>query len=250
MFTKLANIFKPSLSPETVFHHVDLHSHLLPAIDDGVKSFDESIAIIKQLKELGFKKLITTPHIMHHRFPNTQEKILKVYDQLQIEIQKASIDIEIDVAAEYYYDEYFLELIDKKTLMSFGKENYILFELSYTVKPFMLEQAVAKLLAAGYRPILAHPERYTYYKTLDDYMRVKDMGLLFQINAISLGGFYGKNVKKSVEMLVNAGLVDFIGSDIHSQKYVDAFSAVLKSSIYRRVFDINKIKNNTLKSIL
>jgi len=245
MFTKLANIFKPSSSSQNTIHTTDLHSHLIPGIDDGVKDFDESIEIIRELQELGFKKIITTPHIMHHRFPNTQEKILEVYSQLQYELKRKNIQMKVDVAAEYYYDEYFVALIDKRELMTFG-DNHILFELSYTLKPFMMEQTVVKLLAAGYRPILAHPERYTYYKTLQDYERVKDMGLLFQINAISLDGFYGKNVKKSAELLVEAGLVDFIGSDIHSMKYLDAFAKVLQSKLYKKCFEQNIIQNSSL----
>ncbi len=244
MFTKLANIFRPS-SSQNILHTTDLHSHLIPGIDDGVKDFDESIGIIKQLQELGFTKIVTTPHIMHHRFANTKQNILKIYEELKEEMQKHDLKIDVDVAAEYYYDEHFLELIDKKELMTFG-DNYILFELSYTLKPFMLEQAVAKLLSAGYRPILAHPERYKYYKTIEDFERVKDMGLLFQINAISLGGFYGKGVKKSAELLVEANMVDFIGSDIHSQKYLEAFSKVLQSSAYRRCFELNSIYNDDL----
>jgi len=246
MFKKLANVFKPSSSSKKIFHFVDLHSHLLPGIDDGVKDFDESIEILKNLQELGFTKIITTPHIMHHRFRNTQENILKVYWQLQSKMREHNLRMEVDVAAEYYYDEHFLELIEKRELMTFTEENYILFELSYTIKPIALEQAVSKLLSAGYRPILAHPERYTYYRSLEDYMRVKDMGLLFQLNLISLDGFYGKSVKKHAEQLVNAGLIDFIGSDIHSQKYVDSFSRVLQSSVYRECLKVNKIRNNKL----
>jgi len=244
MIKKLTKLFTKT-SNNQLLHTVDLHSHLIPGIDDGVGSFDESIELIKQLQDLGFKKIITTPHIMHHRFANTKQNILKVYEELREKMKKHDLKIDVDVAAEYYYDEYFLELIDKKELMTFG-DNHILFELSYTLKPFMLEQAVAKLLSAGYRPILAHPERYKYYKTKEDFERVKDMGLLFQINAISLGGFYGKNVKKSAELLVEANMVDFIGSDIHSQKYLEALSKVLQSSAYRRCFELNSIYNDNL----
>ena len=244
MIKKLTKLFTKT-SNNQLLHTVDLHSHLIPGIDDGVGSFDESIELIKQLQDLGFKKIITTPHIMRHRFANTKQNILKVYEELREEMKKHDLKIDVDVAAEYYYDEYFLELIDKKELMTFG-DNHILFELSYTLKPFMLEQVVAKLLSAGYRPILAHPERYKYYKTKEDFERVKDMGLLFQINAISLGGFYGKNVKKSAELLVEANMVDFIGSDIHSQKYLEAFAQVLQSSAYGRCFELNSIYNDNL----
>jgi len=226
-------------------HHTDLHSHLIPAIDDGVKSLETSVEIIRQLQALGFKKIITTPHIMSHRFPNTQQVIYQGYNLLKKELLTQSIDIILEVAAEYYYDEHFLELIERNELMSFGG-NYILFELSYTIKPLALEQIVAKLLRAGYKPILAHPERYTYYHTEAHYRQLKEMGLYFQINLISTQKFYGKGVKKAVEKIIDLGLVDFIGSDIHSQKYFDTFSSALQSTIYTKTMKQNNIKNDYL----
>ena len=241
----LKKIIPSSKSELVLKHHTDLHSHLIPAIDDGVKSLETSVAIIKQLQELGFKKVITTPHIMSHRFPNTQEIINSRYSILKKELTKQKIDIKLEVAAEYYYDEHFLELIERNELMSFG-ENYILFELSYTVKPLALEQIVAKLLQAGYKPILAHPERYTYYHTEKHYRQLKEMGLHFQINLISTQNFYGKGVKKAVEKIIDLGLVDFIGSDIHSQRYLDTFSAALQNKIYTKIMQQNSIKNDYL----
>jgi len=246
MLQQLFKKIMPGSNAELLLkHNIDIHSHLIPDIDDGVKNIESSIHIIEQLKELGFKKIITTPHIMSHRFANTQEIIHRGYSILKQELTKQSIDIELEVAAEYYYDEHFLELIEKNELMSFG-ENYILFELSYTVKPLALEQIVAKLLKAGYRPILAHPERYTYYRTEKHYRQLKEMGLYFQINIISTEGFYGKGVKKAVEKIIDLGLVDFIGSDIHSQRYLDTFSASLQSKTYKKIMQKNSIKNDYL----
>jgi tyrosine-protein phosphatase YwqE len=245
MLKKIVNIFRSSNLTPKLLHTTDLHSHLLPGIDDGVKSFDESLELLKQLEKIGFSKLILTPHIMQHRFPNRKKNIIEVFTKLQSEVNKSGLKLSLDIAAEYYYDEYFLESIENKELITFG-DNYVLFELSYTVKPLMLEQSVEKLLRGGYKPILAHPERYAYYRTLDDYRRVKEMGLLFQVNAISMGNFYGKSIKKSVEMLINAGMADFIGSDIHSQKYLDTFENVLASSLYIQCMNKNKIKNNDL----
>lgn len=226
-------------------HTTDIHSHLIPDIDDGVKSLDASMDILRQYQELGFKKIITTPHIMSHRFPNTKTSILQGHKLLQDEMTKQGIDIELEFAAEYYYDEHFLELIEKKELLTFGG-NYILFELSYTVKPFILEQTVSKLLAAGYNPILAHPERYTYYNTKKHYEDLKYMGLNFQINLISTQNFYGKKAKKAVEKIIDLGMVDFIGSDVHSQKYMDTFSQSIQSKIYAKTMRKNTIKNDYL----
>jgi len=245
MLKNIVNKLSFVSSSKDLLHFTDIHSHLISDIDDGVKTLDESVELILQLKELGFKKIITTPHIMLHRFPNTRKIISTNYLELLDKLKERNIDIELKVAAEYYYDEHFLELIEKKELMTFG-DNYILFELSYRTKPFGLEYTVSKLLKAGYKPILAHPERYTYYKTKADYLKLKEMGVFFQINAISTKNFYGKNVKKAVENIIDLGIVDFVGSDIHAQNYFDTFSKVLKSKTYINIFKKNNIKNDYL----
>jgi tyrosine-protein phosphatase YwqE len=246
MFFKLAGKLKFfSNKSNTLLHTTDLHSHFIPAIDDGSKSLSESIIMLRRLEELGFKKIITTPHIMSHRFPNTQATIRAGYTLLKEELAKQNINIELEVAAEYYYDEHFLELIEKKEILSFG-DNYVLFELSYHVKPFALEQVVSKLLNAGYKPVLAHPERYRYYTTQEHYIKLKEMGLLFQINAISTQNFYGKKVKQAVEKIIALDMVDFIGSDIHAQAYVDSFSKFTKSKLYAKIFEKNQIRNDYL----
>jgi len=246
MLKQIANkLFFISKKRQTLSYFTDLHSHLISDIDDGVKSIDESIKIISQLKSLGFKKIITTPHIMSHRFPNTRKTISSGYLELINALKERDIDIELKVAAEYYYDEHFLELIEKKELMTFG-DNYILLEFSYRTKPFGIEQTVSKLLEAGYKPILAHPERYTYYSSEAHYANLKEMGLYFQINSISTQGFYGKRVKKAVEKIINLGIVDFIGSDIHGQNYFDTFSKSIQSKIFKNIFKNNNIKNDYL----
>ncbi len=160
------------------------------------------------------------------------------------ELLKQDIDIELQVAAEYYFDEGFLEQIRKKDLLTFG-DNYVLFELSYTSNPFGLEQVVFELLQNGYKPVLAHPERYTYYSnSLEKYSGLKDMGLLFQINLNSLHKFYGNKPKIAAEYLVNNGLVDFVGSDIHSMRYFDSLKSYMKSGKLKEVFEKNQIKNS------
>ncbi len=226
------------------FYTTDLHSHLIPAIDDGVKSLDESIEIIKNMKALGYKKIITTPHIMSHRFPNGKDNILANCELIKDELLKQNINIEFEAAAEYYFDEYFIEKIREKDLLTFG-DNYVLFELSYTSTPFGLEQIVFELLQNGYKPILAHPERYTYYSSsLEKYHALKDLGLFFQINLNSLHKFYGAKPKLAAEYLVNNSLVDFIGSDIHSMRYFDSLKSFIQSGKLKEVFEMNQIKND------
>ena len=243
MLSNLLKTFSNKQKKVPDFYTTDLHSHLIPNIDDGSKSMTQSIEMIKELKNLGFKKLITTPHTMSHRFPNTKDDILRNFDLLKEEVEKQNIDICLEVASEYYYDEHFMELIKNKELLTFG-DNYVLFELSYTTPVFGIEQTIYELLKAGYKPVLAHPERYTYFsQNLEKYNQIKEAGLSFQINVNSTNNFYGKNAKKAVEYLINNGLVDFVGSDTHRPNYVDALKESINSKIFRKIEEKNEIKN-------
>lgn len=248
MVKKIFSIFKKSskdFKPE--YFTTDLHSHLIPGIDDGVKTLDESIEIIKQLKDLGFTKIITTPHIMAHKYKNTREIILNGCQLVKEELKKREIDIELVASAEYYFDENFLELIEKDDLLFFGKDKYVLFELSYTSKPFGLEQTIFNLLSKGYRPILAHPERYSFFSSnFSKYDLLKESGVRFQLNLNSLYGFYGKNTKAAAKYLVENALVDFVGSDIHGERYLDFFSKAIFEKETHELFEKNSIKNYKL----
>lgn len=244
MLSKIFKSLKKNDFNLSDYYSTDIHSHLIPGIDDGVKTLEESIELIISLKELGYTKLITTPHIMSHRFPNKKKTILEGLEKVQEELIKRNIDIKIDAAAEYYYDEHFIDHIRKKKLLTFG-DNYVLFEFSYTTKPFGLEQIVYELLEAGYKPILAHPERYSYLSSdFQKYNSLKEMGLFFQINLNSLNKFYGKKPQKAAEYLVENSLVDFVGSDIHSKKYFDSLQKFVKTSKFKEVFEKNQIKND------
>lgn len=246
MFTKLFKNLKKTQHTLPEFYTTDLHSHLIPGIDDGVKTLEESISIIKELKDLGFKKIITTPHIMSHRFLNDKEIILSGLETVREEVVKQNIDIKISATAEYYFDEHFIELIRNKDLLTFG-ENYVLFELSYTTTPLGLEQIVFELLNAGYKPVLAHPERYTFYSsTPEKYHTLKDLGLLFQLNLNSLNQFYGKKPKQAAKYLVDNSLIDFIGSDIHAMKYFDSFKEYIQKVGLDEIFQKNQIRNYSI----
>ncbi len=243
MLSKLFNNLKKTDFNITEYITTDLHSHLIPGIDDGVKTLDESIEIISSMQELGFKKLITTPHIMYHRYKNTKEIILDGCKKVNEELQNRDIDIELVASAEYYFDENFLELIEKDDLLPFG-DNYILFEMSYTNKPFGLEQTVFNLLSKGYRPVLAHPERYSFLNSnLEKLDKLKDCGLRFQLNLNSLIGFYGKNPRVAAKYLSQKGLIDFVGSDIHSMKYFDSYKKAVSTKQVKELFENNRIKN-------
>jgi len=225
--------------------NIDLHSHFIPEIDDGCQSIEESLVLIQQMKKLGYKKLITTPHIMWHRYPNTIKIIKQALFELRGMLKVKNIDIELDATSEYYFDEHFIGLIERKELLPFGK-NYILFELPYTTRPESLEETIIKMIELEYKPILAHPERYRFLTSVRDYRVLKEMGLLFQINANSLVGYYGAEVQKKSIMLGQKGMVDFIGSDIHHQKQMDSFKEAIFSNHIEMIFRNNKILNDNL----
>ncbi|HHC11194.1 MAG TPA: capsular biosynthesis protein [Campylobacterales bacterium] len=225
---------------------VDIHSHLIPAIDDGSKSMENSIELILALKELGYKKLITTPHTSD-MFPNTTEIILNGYEALIKELKKREIDIEIEVASEYYADEHFEKLLDTGDILTFGDKNYLLFELSYFTPPHDLEDLVYEIKRRGYTPILAHPERYLYlHDSLNKYRDIKDMGVLFQVNINSTSGFYNKGIQKVSEQLIQNSMVDFLGSDTHHMTHIKNLKKSLKQTLYKKIFKKNNILNNSL----
>lgn len=221
---------------------IDLHSHLLPGIDDGVRTLEESLAIIKKFKSMGYTKLITTPHIISDSYPNTKEIIQKKLFEVQEALKKEQLDIEIEAGAEHYVDMKFLELIEKDELIPFAG-NHLLFETSYMSKPLILEEAIFDMQAKGYIPVLAHPERYRYmHNDIDAYVKLKELGVLFQVNAKSLKNASGSVYKMALK-LINLGLIDFVGSDAHRIHDVINLEKIIKGRAYKRIFDKNGILN-------
>ena len=225
---------------------VDLHSHIIPSIDDGCQNMEESISLLKGLEALGYKKVITTPHIMYDAYHNTKASILDGLKVLQDEVSRRGIAIEIEAAAEYYLDEGFMALLHQRELILIAGK-YLLFETSYTHRPIQLEEVIFEIMAAGYVPLLAHPERYRYIKDpAVEYGELKALGTQFQVNLNSLGGLYGKQAKAQADFLSQAGMIDFLGSDAHHIKHVENLSEVFKSVAYQEIYRYNTIRNNTL----
>lgn len=226
---------------------VDFHSHLLPDIDDGVKSFDEAIAIIKDFKTLGFEKLIITPHIMNDFYKNDIEIIKSKTETLKDLIAEEEIDIQLDYSAEYYFDEHFLSLYDQGKIKTFG-ENYFLFELSYFNEPKGVREFVFKAKNEGFSPILAHPERYPYWSdNMEWYRELKSLGCLFQININSLAGIYSHGPKKMAENFIETGLIDFLASDCHKIEHLEVSKRTkIKKHLNEMLLNQNMLKNNTM----
>jgi protein-tyrosine phosphatase len=207
---------------------VDMHSHLIPGIDDGSKSMEESLDLIRNYSSLGFRKLITTPHIMSDAYRNTPEIILGGLDKLRTAVKNEGIAMELDAAAEYYFDEAFTKHIKEKNLLTIGGK-YLLFEVSYMNAPENVNQVIFDIQIAGLIPILAHPERYPFwYNDFDRYYKLKESGVMLQLNTNSLSGYYGPDAKKIAERMINEGLIDFIGSDMHGARHMEALGKSLK----------------------
>ena len=246
MIQLVKQIFNKKTTSKELPYSVDIHSHLIPAIDDGVKDIDSAIELIKELESVGFKKLITTPHTMSHRFNNSSKTIVDGYESLKVELRKEGVKLELKVASEYYLDEHFLTLLAKRDILTFG-ENYLLFEHNYGIKPANYEDLIFEMVVAGYKPVLAHPERYLFmHNDFALYERLKELGVYFQLNLNSMSGYYSKEVQKIAHKLVENGLIDFIGSDIHHQTHLNHFSKNLHSKHLAKIFKYNTILNEQL----
>lgn len=240
---------KPDQPKEVDFNYesiiVDMHSHVLPGIDDGAQTPEESIQLIKRMMGLGIKKIIATPHIMADYYKNTPETIGNALEILKAELIKQAIDIEIEAAAEHYFDETFEPRVENKKLMTMG-DNYALFEFSFINRPPNVVEVVQKMIKLGYKPILAHPERYNYMD-LAQLKNVKEWGCNLQLNTISLTGYYGKDVKKRAEEMVDNELVDFISSDMHHLRHADALKGALRMPHLEKLLFDYPLKNILLK---
>ncbi len=224
---------------------VDMHSHVLPGIDDGAQTPEESIILVKKMMALGIKKIIATPHIMADYYKNTPETIGAALDVLKAELIKQNIDIKVEAAAEHYFDEGFETLINEQRLMTMG-DNFVLFEFSFINQPSNTVSVVQKLRDMGYKPILAHPERYSYMD-IDQYKALHDWGLDFQLNTISLTGYYGKETKKLAETLIDNQLIDYISSDMHHERHAEALKNALRTTYIEKVMFDYPLKNIMLQ---
>lgn len=223
---------------------VDMHSHVLPGIDDGAQTVEESIVLVNAMIDLGIKKIIATPHIMVDYYRNTPETIATALQLLKSELQNQQIEIELEAAAEHLLDEGFEILLDENRVMPM-KDNYLLFEMSFIDAHPNLIPLIQKMKDKGYKPILAHPERYPYL-TIENCENIKSWGCDLQMNTISLTGYYGAKTKEMAEAMVDYNLVDFISSDMHHTRHAAALERSLKTSYMEKLLFDYPLKNQLL----
>ncbi len=224
----------------------DIHSHLIPGIDDGVQTMEQSIALIEQMSNLGYKKLITTPHIMNDYYKNTPEIILSGLADVRKAIADKGIDIEIEAAAEYMLDDGFELKIKEGNLLTFG-DKYILFEMSYMTEYPRLAEVLFALQTDGYKVVLAHPERYNYWHhQFEKYEDMKDRGVYLQMNINSLTGWYSHGSKVIAQKLISRNMINFLGSDLHNDVYMEELKKSRFSPSLKKAFDECNVLNSSL----
>lgn len=227
--------------------YVDIHSHLLPGIDDGSKDNKNTVTLINNLKGYGFSQFVTTPHVLPGVWNNTSNDIIKNLSTTKAMLTDEGIDNPFTAAAEYLMDEIFLKSLKTEPLLTI-KDNYVLVEMSYLNAPIQLYDILYELQLEGYKPILAHPERYLFlHFKYEEYKKLKKMGCLFQINLLSTTGYYGKPVLEICRKLLEDNMVDFTGSDTHHERHTAAYKNPV---LIKKTETLEKaLKNNTLFSI-
>lgn len=189
----------------------DWHSHILPGVDDGIQTIEDSLEVLRTYENLGFKKVWLTPHIMED-YPNTPENLRLKFTELK---NAWTGNVEIKLAAENMLDNLFEERLESGQMLPIGDEgNHLLIETSYYTPPFGMQDLISKIMSKGYFPILAHPERYRYMDE-KDYSDLKEKGIKFQMNFMSLVDAYGESARKKAEWLLKNEMIDYLGSDVH-----------------------------------
>jgi len=228
---------------------VDFHSHLLPKVDDGVNTIEDTIEILHFFKSKGYQSIYTSPHIMGEGFKNTKQGLKEKFEDLLQDKRIQSIGLKFNLIAEYFLDEEFENLLTKDDLLTFGNK-HILVETSMNYDFPFVKDYIFELRKKGYIPILAHPERYKYIYSEKDFMDIyetyKDLGVLFQLNLFSLIGMYGDKVKSIAETLIEQNMYDFVSSDIHSVSQIKYLEQVQKSIFLERLIQSGNLKNKQI----
>ncbi len=206
---------------------IDIHNHILPGIDDGAKTVEDSIKLIKGFNEFGVNDFICTPHIMENYYPNNPSTIQSSLSLLKNALKMNNLEhINIEAAAEHMIDSGFETILNEHKVMPLAK-SYLLIEMSYLQASINFDSAVQKIKTNGLFPILAHPERYMYlHNKLDKYKHFKTDGVLLQLNLLSLGDYYGSEVQKVANWLLKNNLIDFAASDVHKTTQLNALKKI------------------------
>ena len=205
---------------------IDMHSHILPGIDDGSPDVETSLLLVRGLYDMGIRTCIATPHIIGDLYRNNDETIEPALLKLQQACTAAALPMQISAAAEYMLDDYFMELLRQQKPLRTLHKNILLTEIPYTSEPVNLDEILFNIITEGYRPVLAHPERYFYFhRNFEEYRRLKDLGFILQVNLLSLTGYYGKNPARAAKYMLDEGLAGLVGTDLHHGRHLTALQS-------------------------
>ncbi|MGN6214271.1 tyrosine-protein phosphatase [Parafilimonas sp.] len=234
-------------TPDLSFIGADMHSHLLPGLDDGLQTIEQTVNYIRQLQQMGYKKLICTPHILAEVYPNSPATILPKLELVRTALQENNIDIQVEAAAEYMVDlDFENHVLEGKPLLTFGK-NLILIEMSYVAASNNIESVIFQLKLKGLQPVLAHPERYNYYAgNIETFQRFIDLGCYLQINILSLLGYYGEGAKKTAQNLLKNNMVTLVGTDMHHENHLNGLKDLASRKSFYKLFEGINIRNKEL----
>lgn len=237
---------KTTAAADFSFLGTDMHSHLVPGVDDGSDAVETSLELLRGFVELGYKKIITTPHTRPEYFPNTQAELKAGFELLKPALAAANLPIEVEMASEYFVDYEFLQQQDINNLLTFAGK-HLLIELSTYQAPPNLFDTIFQLKIKGYQLILAHPERYGYYASdFGQFEKLKDFGCQFQVNILSLTGNYGKPTKDLAMKFFKNNMVDFLGTDMHNAKHLESLKAMRHDDKLMRLIRDYEFRNATL----
>jgi tyrosine-protein phosphatase YwqE len=227
---------------------IDFHNHIIPGIDDGSPDSETSLNLIKGLQDLGYTEFIYTPHIIADTHPNTPESIKQGFDVLNAAIIQNNLNFHHSFAAEYMMDDIFSQKLRNKEPFLKLAGDKILVEFSYIQRPDRVEKFSFDLQIQGYEPILAHPERYIYYHNNWEYNfnHLKDLGFELQLNLLSLTPYYGKEVQKITQKMLQAEMFDFACTDIHHNRHLQALQDSFTKDSLKELFEKYNFRNHEL----
>ena len=227
--------------------NTDMHSHLLPGIDDGSPDVETSLELIKGLQALGYKKLITTPHILWELYANTPEIIAENVATLRKAMAEEGIDIELQAGAEYFIDEYFEAQLREKAPLLTISDKKVLVEFSMVTAPMVLHHVLFEMQIQSYQPVIAHPERYAYLLNRKEFFdEMREAGCLFQANLLSFTGYYGKPVQELAEYLVKKDYYELAGTDLHHGRHLFNLNKLGASATFARLQASGILQNQGL----
>lgn len=230
------SFFSKKRSPIEFPVHTDIHCHIIPGVDDGSPDPKTSADLIENMQRWGIRRIIASPHFTQGTFENSTATLDPALAALKDELKARGNDIDVTYSGEYRIDDFLQQKLDANdiTLMPGG---HMIIENSFLQEPWNIDQLVFDLQVRGIRPILAHPERYSYYyNKFKRYRQLHEAGLAFQINVLSLAGAYGKAEQKIAEQLIAEGLVDYLGTDLHRQRHVEAIDEYLTTKTAEKHF--------------